>query len=86
MQRITVTFGGVPYSGLPLTLDALEEVRKAPAGNFDIAVVRAFLADEATEPKAPDKPRAFPGELADAVRAILALSEMTLGEAPAGAV
>jgi hypothetical protein len=83
MNSITVVVGGVEYTGLPLTLDALEKVRTAK--DFDIATLKAFLEDDATSPRPPGSIRAYPGEVVEAVKCILGLSGLgTPGDKPPG--
>lgn len=83
MQKITVTLGGQEFTGLPLTLDQLEQIAKEPPS--DLNVLRIWLADPATEPKSDGPARAYFRELAPAVKAILGTSELSGEEKPAEA-
>lgn len=89
MQKITVSLGGIEYSGLPLTLDALDQVADAIKADAqdgakptaDRLVLSLFLSDPETSPKVDGELRAYFGEAQAAVRAILFRSDL-LGEKP----
>ena len=82
---VKITLGGVEYTGLPLTLDALEEFAKLGPAAPDRKILEMFLSDPETTPRVSGPIRAFPAEIPKAIQAILNLSELSPGEAEAGA-